>query len=154
MFYLIKEIRGKSSVNSQHISFPNCSGGDYQMKVFGQNISFMVIVIGLIMAGCASKGVAPVESITSAELVLKEAQGSSATIYAPLELKLAEDKLNAAKAAVEKEEFIEAKRLADEALMDARLAEAKSLSEKAKKQTQEMRDSVEMLRREIERSQK
>ncbi len=124
------------------------------MKVFGQNISFMVIVIGLIMAGCASKGVAPVESITSAELVLKEAQGSSATIYAPLELKLAEDKLNAAKAAVEKEEFIEAKRLADEALMDARLAEAKSLSEKAKKQTQEMRDSVEMLRREIERSQK
>jgi len=37
--------------------------------------------------------------------------------------------------------------------MDAKLAETKALSVKAKKQALEMRDAVETLRREIERTQ-
>jgi len=123
------------------------------MKRISKAISCAVIVAAVSVAGCASKGVAPVESITGAELVIKEARESNAEMNAPLELKFAEDKLAAAKAAVAKEEFIEAKRLADEALMDARLAEAKSLSVKAKKQAQEMRDAIETLRHEIDRLQ-
>lgn len=112
-----------------------------------------VVLIAMIFSGCASKNIAPVESIAGAESAIKEAANSTATVYAPLELKLAEDKLSAANAAVKKEEFTEAKRLADEALMDAKLAEAKSLSGKTKKQAREMRNSVETLRKEIERTQ-
>lgn len=103
--------------------------------------------------GCASKGVAHVESIAGAGLAIQEAKDNNATTYAPLELRIAEDKLIAAKAAAEKEEFLKAKRLADESMMDAKLAGAQSLSEKAKKQAQEMRDSIDTLRREIERTQ-
>lgn len=103
--------------------------------------------------GCASKGVAHVESIAGAGLAIQEAKDNNATTYAPLALRIAEDKLIAAKAAAEKEEFLKAKRLADEAMMDAKLAGAQSLSEKAKKQAQEMRDSIDTLRREIERTQ-
>jgi hypothetical protein len=124
------------------------------MRILYQARCIVVILIALIAAGCASKDVAHVESIAGAESAIKQARDSNATIYAPLELKLAEEKLNAAKAEVAKEEFLKAKYLADEALMDARLAEAKSLSERAKKQAQEMRDSIETLRREIERTQK
>lgn len=118
-----------------------------------QTIGIAVILAAVSAAGCASKGVAPVESMTSAELVIKEARDNNAGINAPLELKFAEDKLAAAKAAVTKEEFLQAKRLADEALVDAKLAEAKSLSVKAKKQAQEMRDTIDTLRHEIDRIQ-
>jgi hypothetical protein len=123
------------------------------MKGICQAIGIAVILAAVSAAGCASKGVAPVESMTSAELVIKEAKDNNATINAPLELKFAEEKLAAAKAAVSREEFLQAKRFADEALMDAKFAEAKSLSVKAKKQAQEMRDTIETLRNEIDRIQ-
>ena len=110
------------------------------MKMLYQAASIAVVVIALSAAGCASK-VAPVESMTGAELVIKVAKDGNAAINAPLELKLAEDKLSAARAAVDREEFTQAKRLADEAFMDAKLAETKSLSVKAKKQAQEMPDA-------------
>lgn len=125
----------------------------YSMKPLYWGTSILFVFSLLSAFGCASKGVAHVESITAAESAIKQAQDSNATIHAPLELKLAEDKLNAAKAAVEKEEFLKAKRLADEALMDAKLAEEISLSEKEKKLVQEMFDGIETLRREIERAQ-
>lgn len=123
------------------------------MKVL-QQISGFVIVVGMLFTfGCASK-VAPVETISSAEMAIKVAKESTATINAPLELRLAEDKLNAAKEAVKEEEFEEARYLAEQALLDAKFAETKSLSLKAKETAQEMRESIETLQREIERMQK
>ena len=114
-----------------------------------------ILIAGIIpfMVGCASK-VAPVENITSAEMAIMVAQESNASVHAPLELKIAADKLKQAKAAMELEEFDKAQRLADEATVDAQLAEARSRSEKSKKVAQEIRDNIETLRHEIERSQK
>jgi len=112
---------------------------------------FIVILIPF-MVGCAQK-VAPVENITSAEMAIKVAEESGASVHAPLELKIATDKLNQAKAAMEQKQFDEARRLADEAMLDAQLAEAKSRSEKAKKVAKEMQGSIDTLRQEIERSQ-
>ncbi len=85
---------------------------------------------------------------------LKRQKTATLTLYAPMELKLARDKISAAREAVEKEEFVQAKRLADEALMDAKLAEAKAQAERTKKITQEMKDSIETLRHEIDRKQR
>lgn len=116
-------------------------------------LTILIAIIIPFMVGCAPK-VAPVENITSAEMAIKAAQESNASVNAPLELKVATDKLNQAKAAMEQEEFDKAQRFADEAMLDAQLAEAKSRSEKAKKVAQEMRDNIETLRHEIERSQK
>ncbi len=117
-------------------------------------VSVIVIILASPFFGCASKGIAPVKNISDAEMAIKEAKESSATVNAPLELRYAEDKLKNAKIAFEQEEFVKAQRLADEALMDAKLAEAKSESLKAKEHAQKVRDSVETLRREIERMQK
>ncbi|NWF98072.1 MAG: DUF4398 domain-containing protein [Nitrospirae bacterium] len=119
------------------------------------SMSGLVLIFVLILAasGCASRGTAHIESIASAELGIKIAKDSNATINAPLELKFAEDKLSAARAAATREDFVTAKRLADEALVDAKLAESKSITIKAKKQAQEMRDAIDTLRKEIDRTQ-
>jgi len=116
-------------------------------------LSVLTVIAIPLIVGCAAK-TAPVENITSAEMAIKAAQESNASVNAPLELKVATDKLNQAKAAMEQEQFDKAQRLADEAMLDAQLAEAKSRSEKAKKIAQEMQDNIRTLRHEIERSQK
>lgn len=124
------------------------------IKEIGKQLISIIMVSGIfIVGGCAAK-TAPVESITGAEIAVKAAHEKNAANYAPLELKIAEDKLNDAKTAVQKEDFDEARRLAEEAMADARLAEAKALSEKSKKLAQDMKNSIETLRREIERTQK
>lgn len=126
------------------------------MKMIGgryaQVLMLFVLVGSLFAIGCAAK-VAPIEDISRAEMAIKEAQESNGEMYAPLELRLAEDKFSQAKKAMAEEEYDTAKRFADEALMDAKLAEAKSLSAKARKLSKEMSDSIETLRREIQRLQ-
>jgi hypothetical protein len=117
-------------------------------------ISTGIFLTALWMGGCATGGLPPTEGIASAEMAINVAREGNAIIHAPLELKLAEDKLNAAKAAVEEKEFHRAQRLTEEALLDAKVAEAKSSSEKSKRLTREMRESIEALRREIGRTQK
>jgi hypothetical protein len=114
----------------------------------------MFLVFFILIGGCASTEVAPVEKISNVEKAIQEARASNATVSAPLELRHAEDKLKEAKAAMKEEEFEKARILADEALIDANLAEATSRSEKAKKTTKEMRDNIDTLRREIERTDK
>lgn len=114
-------------------------------------LTMLIAIVIPFMVGCAPK-IAPVENITSAEMAIKEAQESNASVNAPLELKVATDKLNQAKAAMEQEQFDRARLLADEAMLDAQLAEAKSRSEKARKIAQERQDNIETLRHEIERS--
>lgn len=122
------------------------------MKALILSMAFILATI-LTVSGCASKGTGYIESIASAELGIKIAKDSNATMNAPLELKFAEDKLSAARAAATREDFVTAQRLADEALVDAKLAESKSITIKAKKQAQEMRDAIDTLRKEIERTQ-
>ena len=111
----------------------------------------LIAVTILLMVGCAAK-VAPIEDISNAQMAVKEAEESEAAVYAPLELKFATDKLSQARTALQEERYEEALRLANEAQLDAKLAEAKSRSEEARKTTQELRDTIETLRQEIERS--
>lgn len=123
------------------------------MKRFYSAIGFLVILFFLFLIGCASK-IVPVETISNAEMAINVAKESNAVINAPLELKIAEDKLISARIAVDKEDFENARRLAEQALADAKLAETKSLSIKSKKRAQEMQDSINALKSEIERKQR
>jgi hypothetical protein len=118
-----------------------------------KKVILLFFIILIVSAGIATaKDVAPFEKITTVQKAIDAARESNAIINAPLELKLAEDKLEKAKSAINEEEFEMARRLADEALIDAKLAEAKSRAEKAKNLDQEMRNSIYTLRHELERS--
>lgn len=102
--------------------------------------------------GCA--GVAPVGKMAKLDSQIASARKAEAIVYAPLELRFAEDKYKMAQTAIQNEEFEKANLLADEALLDAKLAQEKALSAQAEKEAQKMRASIEALRSELQRIQR
>ncbi|MDA8404642.1 MAG: DUF4398 domain-containing protein [Desulfobacteraceae bacterium] len=122
-------------------------------KTIRKWIGLSVLSLSLLVGACAS-GTPPLAKISDVENAIVRARESVAMTYAPLDLKFAEDKLSEAKALVAKKEYLPAGRLLDEALIDAKLAEAKSRSEQEKAQSVEMRDSIDALRMEIEHKSK
>jgi len=110
-----------------------------------------IIFLVSIIPACA--GVAPMEKMVKLESQIANARQAEAIVYAPLELKFAEDKYQLAQEAIEDKEYDRARLIADEALLDAQFAEIKALSIKAEKEAQEMRESIETLRSELKRIQ-
>ncbi|HEY7316028.1 MAG TPA: DUF4398 domain-containing protein [Candidatus Binatia bacterium] len=104
-----------------------------------------------VLAGCSTIS-PPKGDLAAADLAVQQANKSKAPQYSPLELRKAMDKLDEAKRAMSKEEYLKARDLAEEALVDAQLAEAKADSEDAKRTASDLRQSLETLRREAERS--
>ncbi len=117
---------------------------------------YVLALCGLLgVGGCAGKeAVIAKEQIANTEKAIGEARDSNATINAPLELKMAEEKLEAAKAAMDKKEYEQARLLVEKAQVDSNLALAKTNSKKAMQNVKELRDSIDALGKEIERSQK
>jgi Domain of unknown function (DUF4398) len=105
---------------------------------------------GLIISGC-SAGKPPLGTLSQAELAVQQADKSTASVYAPLELQTARDQLSEAKRAMAAEEYEEARRFADHALVNAQLAEAKAGAGKARAAAEELRKSIQTLRGELER---
>jgi len=112
------------------------------------------LIFGVAMTGCGGKMAAPTEKIAIGERAISGARDSNAIVNAPLDLRLSEDKLVEAKAAIAKEEYEKAARLADEAALDADVARARTRAVNAKKISSEMRESIDAMRKEIERTQK
>ncbi|QBQ55029.1 DUF4398 domain-containing protein [Nitrosococcus wardiae] len=109
----------------------------------------LVIAAGLWgLSGCASVP-PPRKEMAEATLIVSEAQETEAPQYAPVELRTARNKLSAAESAMAEEDYKKARRLAEQALVDAQLAEAKSQAEIQRQQVEELRKSIEMLRREL-----
>ena len=110
------------------------------------------VILGVIlMGGCASSKKAPVDRVAKAEMAIDRARQSEAQTYAPLELKLAEEKLETAKASMAEKEYDQVRRLAEEALLDAEVAEGKARSEKTKEIALDLRKSIKEIRREMDR---
>jgi hypothetical protein len=104
-----------------------------------------------VATGCSTVG-PPKAEIAAADLAIQDATKSKASQYAPLELRMARDKFDKAQRAMNNKEYIHARRLAEEALVDAELAEAKASSEDARRTANELQQSLETLRREAERA--
>lgn len=111
----------------------------------------MALVCGIVaMSGCAGKP--PLEKLSQADLAVQQADKSTASQYAPLELQIAREQLNSAKRAMDTKKYEEARRLADQALVNAQLAEAKAGAEKTRQAAAELRKSIQTLRAELERT--
>jgi hypothetical protein len=122
-----------------------------------QNLFFVMVMItitSLIANGCASTRFTRESStskISEGEKAISIARESNANIEAPEDMVAAQDKLMAARTALETENFETATRLAEQASVDADCARVKALSEKAKKKTEVSRANISTLRREVER---
>lgn len=113
--------------------------------------TLMVAATVLLLSACASAPVSPESTMTNAREAIASAERAGARQYAGAELDEAQQKLILAEEFVVTEEFEQADRLAQESLVVAELALARTESAKALEINQEMSRSTEALIEEMQR---
>jgi hypothetical protein len=106
-------------------------------------------------AGCATTqqpSPTTVSAMTEATSAIEQAEQVGAQEHAPLELRSAQKKLEEAQAALGEDNHEGARRLAQQATVDAELAETRALSAKAQLAVRELQESIRVLREEMERT--
>lgn len=111
-------------------------------------IGLAALGLGL-ASGCATKDTVSAR-FPALQDNISTARAVEAEVYAPAPLKSAEDKLAAARLAVQAKDMVTANTLVDEAMVDADYARAKAPTAKAQNAAMVMRDTIQKLRTEIE----
>ncbi len=114
------------------------------------SLIFLGAVGAATLSGCSARN-HPAAILSQAEIAVWEASESRAPQHAPLELRVAREKLEAAKQALKAENYDSARRLAEQALVDAQLAKAKADSQFARHNAEELQKTLDALRIEAER---
>lgn len=113
-------------------------------------IAVITALAALTLPGCASTGDMPREQMAVARAAVDHASGPSAA-EAPVEVSQARNKLERANAAVTRKDYDEARRLAEQAEVDANLAQAKAHSVRSDRALIEVREGIRQLRDELAR---
>jgi biopolymer transport protein ExbB/TolQ len=108
--------------------------------------------IALVIVACASAPM-PVDKLAVAKTSVQRAEQAQAAQFAQVELNTARNKLSAAHAAADKRDADVAARLADQADIDAQLAEATARAKQQEELVTEMEASLRDLRNESLRNQ-
>jgi hypothetical protein len=135
-------------------SLPILKGPDTAMRIELSRLTkgaaaFAATVV--VLAACASSPAAD-EKIAVAKASLQRAEGSGAPEFAPVELAAARDKLALAEKANAARNLQPATMLADQANVDAQLAEATAQQQRSYKAATEFDASMQALRQESMRS--
>jgi hypothetical protein len=112
------------------------------------SVSFAAIVL---IGGCASAP-APLEQMATAKQSVNSATSAGGNEFAPVQLKSAMDKMDSAERAMQTEDFVLARQLAEQAQVDAQLAAATARSAKAQKAASALQEDNKILRQEIDRN--
>ncbi|KQQ68030.1 DUF4398 domain-containing protein [Pseudomonas syringae] len=115
-------------------------------RLRGLKLAALALGSTLVLAGCA--GNPPTEQYAVTQSAVNSAVSAGGTEFAAVEMKAAQDKLRAADVAMQDKKYDEARRLAQQAEWDARLAERKAQAAKAEKAVQDARQGVNELREE------
>lgn len=118
------------------------------MKNSGKMI-LLLAVFGL--AACGTKYPPPDSQVTMATSAIGQAESMGAYESAPVELKAARDKLSQARQAMQAEDNLTAQRLAEQAMVDASLAQAKARTAKSQKAVEELKEGIRILQEEVDR---
>lgn len=109
----------------------------------------LIVLLAFIAGACASTK-PPTQEITQVESYIQQAEQVGADDYAPLEIREARKKLEKAKAQVGQEQYEDAELTAEKAMVDAELAQIKTLSAKSQRAVQQLRESIKALQEEIQ----
>lgn len=109
----------------------------------------LLAVFGL--TACGAKVPSPDSQVSLATSAISQAESFGAYESAPVELRDAREKLSQAKQAMRAEDNLTAQRLAEEAIVDANLAQAKSRTAKSRKAVEELKASIRTLQEEVDR---
>ncbi len=115
-----------------------------------RTLTAMVSLAGLsLISGCASTG--PSATLPLAESMLESSREDRLSEYAPLELRIAQDKIAEAQKAAKLKNHEKAERLSQQALVNLKLAEAKAATKKAQTVSEELERNIATLRQEVNR---
>ena len=109
--------------------------------------------MGLFLTGCASTP-APNEQMALSRAAVSNATSAGGTEFAPLLLKSAREKMDAAERAMVDKNYVLARQLAEQAQVDAQLAGSMARSAKAKSAADALEENNRVLREELERKTK
>lgn len=107
--------------------------------------------LALLLGGCASKP-GPKAEMAVANAAVQRASTTGTSEDAPAQLQVATAKLASARQAMEAKDFERAKQLAEQAQVDAQVAELHAQSERSRKAAQESENAARVLRDEINRN--
>jgi len=113
-----------------------------------RNLKLAALLVGssVVLAGCA--GNPPSEQFAVTQSAVNNAVSAGATEHAAVEMQSARDKLKQAELAMHDQDYEKAKRLAEQAEWDARVAERKAEAAKAERALQDANQGIEELRKE------
>lgn len=115
----------------------------------------LAIAAALAMSGCASHMQAPATaSVAVSQAAVDSAVGAGGAEFAPVEMQSARDKLMQAQKAMASKDYDRANDLALQAQADAKLAQGKANSEKARKVADALQTDIHVLREELARNTK
>lgn len=118
-----------------------------EYQPFNPSKPLLLLSAMFLLGGC--EGNPPVDKISAAEHAFNQANVDGGDRYAPLEMRIAHEKLDQARAAMFEEHYERAAALADEAMISANLAAAKIDSATSTKKLEELKKSIGSLRQEI-----
>ncbi len=128
----------------------------FSMQVITKKSRFIAVatagIVVINLGGCSSNVAKPVGELASAETAISHSEYNGARKYAPVELDRANSKLLEAYQEFKQENYRKAERLANEALVDANLATAKTTAVKTTKATEAMEDSVLLLQESLKKN--
>jgi hypothetical protein len=110
-----------------------------------------VIFSMMVTTGC-SVARSPVAQVAQAELAVAQAAQSKAPIYASTDLRIAREKMVSAQQAMVVDDHEDARRLAEQAVIDAQLAQARATASEAQQNAEEVRKTITTLRSEAYRT--
>jgi hypothetical protein len=99
--------------------------------------------------GCASTP-PPKDALSVSEAAVANAQAARAYEFAPVPFQTAQEKLNDARIAMEQEDYVKAREMAEQAEVDANLAYYAARNATAKQSAADLQESIEMLRKELQ----
>lgn len=122
----------------------------YHLKSFPMHKIIATVAAAILIAGCASTP-APVEQMAVSRAAVINASSAGADELAPLQIRSAKEKMDAAERAMTEKDYARARQLAEQAQVDAQLAAAAARSAKAKNAADALQEDTRILRQELER---
>ena len=116
------------------------------------NLIFCTFAVATLTIGGCSSTKKPRTELALTKTALQNAELAGARQHAPIELRTANEKNQAASSAARNENYGKAKRLSQQSLVDAEFARAKAEAEKSRTALEEAQGNIDLLRSEMTRS--
>jgi hypothetical protein len=113
-----------------------------------------LLAAAAVAAGCSSMKTPATASVAVSTAAVDNAAGAGGAEFAPIEMNSARNKMALANKAMAAKDYKRADDLATQAQVDAKLAQGKADSAKAKTAADALQDDIRVLREELERASK